>query len=209
MCLNNYKKTALASKINFLNIYSVSRNNNKLLRVVLAALLVTATSTVLSDEFSKAYGTFYNEKENFPQVIKLTDSNGKITYTSSIPHEYIQVEKIAIAPPPSDDYIEYSRQRHDKLKTAAVELGAAREKRDAIREEKETKRLQRLALINQSRPPISYQRNVYVSYPYRLRKSHLHGAFHQTKKPVHFSNNGHRSSRLTLPSSSFSPTYKR
>ena len=105
MCLNNYKKTALASKINFLNIYSVSRNNNKLLRVVLAALLVTATSTVLSDEFSKAYGTFYNEKENFPQVIKLTDSNGKITYTSSIPHEYIQVEKIAIAPPPSDDYI--------------------------------------------------------------------------------------------------------
>ena len=209
MCLNNYKKTALASKINFLNIYSVSRKNNKLLRVVLAVLSVTATSTVFSDEFSKAYRTFYNEKENFPQVFKLTDSNGKITYTSSIPHEYIQIEKIAIATPPSDDHIEYSRQRRDKLKTAAVELGAAREKREAKREEKEIKRLQRLALINQSRPPISYQRNVYVSYPYRLSKPHLHGAFHQTKKPVHLPDKTHRSSRLTLPSSSFSPTFKR
>ncbi len=172
-------------------------------------LSVTATSTVLSENFSKAYNTSFNQNESLSHVFKLTDSHGKITYTSSIPHKYIQIEKIAITTPPSDDYIEYSRQRHDKLKTAAVELSAAREKREAIREEKEIKRLQRLALINQSRPPISYQRNVYVRYPYRLGKSHLHGAHHQTKKPVHFSTNDHRSSRLTLPSSSFSPTFKR
>ena len=177
--------------------------------MVLAVLSVTATSTVFSENFSKAYNTSFNQNESLLHVFKLTDNDGKITYSSSIPHEFIQIEEIAIATPPSDEYIEDTRQRHDKLKTAAVELADAREKREARREEKETKRLQRLALNNQLRSPVIYQRNVYLSYPYRISKTHPNGVHHHTKKPVHLPTNVHRSSRLTLPSSSFLPMFNR
>ena len=176
---------------------------------MLTVLTVTATSTVLSENISKAYNTSFNQNESLLHVFKLTDKNGKIIYCSSIADEFSHIEKIAIAPPPPDEYIEDTRQRHNKLKTVAIELGEEREKREAIREEKETKRLQRLALINQSRPPVIYQRNIYPGYPYRLSKRHPHGAHYQTKKPVHLPGKTHRSSRLTLPSSSFSPTFNR
>ena len=199
----------LASIINFLNLYGVNRNKHKLLPVMLTVLSVTATSSVLSDEFSRVYSASFNQNKNLSHVFKLTDSNGKISYSASIPDDFIQIEKIVIATPPSQENIEGTRQRYDKLKTAAVELGEAREKREAIREEKETKRLQRLALINQSRPPVIYERNVYVRYPYRLRKRHSHGGHHQPEKPVHLPANTHRFSRLTLPSSSFSPVFHR
>lgn len=187
----------------------MNRNNNKLLPVVLTVLTVTATSTVLSENVSKAYNTSFNQNESLLHVFKLTDRNGKISYCSSIADEYSHIEKITIATPPPDDHIEDTRQRHNKLKKAAVELGDAREKREAIREEKETKRLQRLALINQSRPPVIYQRNTYLGYPYRLSKRHPHVAHYQTKKPLHLPDKSHRSTRLALPSSSFSPTFNR
>jgi hypothetical protein len=199
----------LASTINFLKLYGVHINIYKLLQLILTVLSVTVTATVFADEFFTAYSTSFNQNKSLPHVFKVTDSNGKISYSSSKPNEFIQAEKITIAPPPPDDYIDDTRQRHDKLKLAAVELGEAREKRKAIREEKETKRLQRLALINQSRPPVIYQRNVYSAYPYRLRKTHSHGGHHQAKKPVHLPLNSHRSSRLPLPASSFSPLFNR
>ena len=177
--------------------------------MILTVLSVTAASSVLSDEISRGYSASFNKNKNLSHVFKLTDSSGKISYSASIPDEFIQIEKIVIATPPSQEHIEDTRQRHDKLKTAAVELGDAREKREAIREGKETKRLQRLALLNQSRPPVIYQRNVYVSYPYWLRKRHSHGGHHQPKKPVHLPANTHRTSRLALPASSFSPMFHR
>ncbi len=199
----------LASTINFLKLYGVHINIYKLLQLILTVLSVTVTATVFADEFITSYSNSFNQNKSLPYVFKVTDSNGKVSYSCSEPDEFIQVEKIVIATPPSDTYIEDTRQRHNKLKTAAVELGEAREKREAIREEKETKRLQRLALINQSRPPVIYQRNVYSAYPYRLRKNHSHGGHHQAEKPVHLPLNSHRSSRLTLPVSSFSPVFNR
>ncbi len=177
--------------------------------MILTVLLVTATGTVFADEFSRAYSASFKQNKDLPHVFKLTDNNGKVTYSSSIPDEFIQIEKIVIAAPPSEKHIEDTRQRHDKLKTAASELAIAREKREAIREEKETKRLQRLALINQSRPPVIYQRNTYPGYPYWLRKRHSHGGHHQINKPVHLPARTHRSSRLALPASSFSPMFHR
>jgi hypothetical protein len=207
--MSQNRKIELASKINFLNLYRMNRDRHKFLVVILAVLSVTATATSIADEFLPAYSTSFKQNKNLPHVFKLTDSKGKISYSSSRPNEFIQAEKITIAMPPSDDYIEDTRQRHDKLKLAAVELGEAREKRKAIREEKETKRLQRLALINQSRPPVIYQRNIYSAYPYRLRKTHLHGGHQKNRKPVHLPANTYRSSRLALPSSSFSPMFHR
>lgn len=185
------------------------RNDNKLLQLILTVLSVTATATTFADEFITSYSNSFNQNKSLPQVFKVTDNNGKVSYSCSEPDEFMQVEKIVIAPPPSDAYIEDTRQRHNKLKTAAVELGEAREKREAIREEKEIKRLQRLALINQSKPPVIYQRNVYSAYPYRLRKNHSHGGHHQAKKPVHLPVYTPRSSRLPLPVSSFSPVSNR
>jgi hypothetical protein len=199
----------LASTINFLNLYCVNRNNNKLLPVMLTVLTVSATSTVLSENYSKAYNTSFNQNESLSHVFKLTDRNGKISYCSSIAEEYSDIEKITIAPPPPDDYIDDTRQRHNKLKKVAAELAESREKREAMREEKEKKRLQRLALTNQSSPPVIYQRNIYPGYPYRLIKKHPHGAHYQTKKPVNLPDKTHRSSQLTLPSSSFSSTFRR
>ncbi len=187
----------------------MNRDKHKFLAVLLTVLSVTVTATTIADEFFTAYSTSFNQNKSLPHVFKVTDSNGKISYSSSKPNEFIQAEKITIAPPPPDGYIDDTRQRHDKLKLAAVELGEAREKRKAIREEKETQRLQRLALINQSRQAVIYQRNVYSAYPYRLRKIHLHGGHHQNTKPVHLPANTYRSSRLALPSSSFSPTFHR
>ena len=181
----------------------------KLLQLILTVLSVTALATAFADELFTAYSTSFNQNKSLPQVFKVTDSNGKISYSCSEPDEFMQAEKIAIAPPPSNAYIEDTRQRHDKLKTAAVELAEAREKREAIREKKEIKRLQRLALIEQSKPAEIYQRNVYPAYPYRLRKNHPHGGHHQAEKPVHLPLNTHRSSRLPLPASSFSPVINR
>jgi len=184
-------------------------NNNKLLQLILTVLSVTVTATTFADEFIQSYSNSFNQNKSLPYVFKVTNSNGKISYSCSKPDEFIQAEKIVIAAPPSDAYIEETRQRHDKLKTAAVELAEAREIREAIREEKELKRLQRLALINQSKPPVIYQRNVYSAYPYRLRKNHSHGGHHQAIKPVHLPGYTPRSSRLPLPVSSFSPVFNR
>ena len=73
----------LASKINFLNLYGVNRNKHKFLPVMLTVLSVTAASSVLSDEFSRAYSASFNQNKNVSHIFKLTDNNGKITYSSS------------------------------------------------------------------------------------------------------------------------------
>ena len=85
----------------------------------------------------------------------------------------------------------------------AEELGEAREQREAIREEEEKKRLQRLALINQSKPQPIYQQNLYLSSPYRLWRTYRHGGQHYPGRPAQLPANSHRSTRMRLPSSSF------
>ena len=73
---------------------------------------------------------------------------------------------------------------------------------EALREEKEKKRLERLALINQSKPYV-YERNIYVGYPYRLWKTYRRGGHYNGSKPVQGPTVGHRTSSMNLPSSSF------
>ena len=86
----------------------------------MAVLSVAASSTVLAGEFSRTYSPSFSQNKNLPHVFKLTDSNGNVSYSASIADEFIQIEKVVIAAPPSEAHMEDTRQRHDKLKTAAL-----------------------------------------------------------------------------------------
>jgi len=181
----------------------MNRYNNNLARLTLTALLMTVTNTAVSNEISKTYRSNHHHSKPSAQIYKFTDSDGQITYSTAVPNDFIQVEKITIALPPPDNYAKDTRQRFDKLKITAEELGEAPEQREAIREKEEIKRLERLALINRSKPQPVYEKNLYVSYPYRLWKTYRHGGQHTPRRPAHLPANGHRSARTSLPSSSF------
>jgi hypothetical protein len=163
---------------------------------------------VNADGFVKPYGADLNHNKDVMPIYKYTDRDGKTTYSSSVKNDYVDVKEIAIALPPPARYAEEARLRSLKFEKVAEELGLAREKREALREEKEKKRLERLALINQSKPYV-YERNVYVSYPYRLWKTYPNAGHHHGNKPVHLPANRHRASTLNLPPSSFSSAYNR
>ena len=193
----------LETKPNIRNLYPMNGYKNNLARLILTVPLITVANIATSNELSSTYsGNFYHGKKS-AQIYKFTGSDGQITYSSAAPNDFIQIEKIIITPPPSDKYAKDTRQRYDKLKITAEELGEAREQREAIREEEENKRLERLALINRSKPQPVYERNLYVSYPYRLWRTYRHGGQHTPGRPAHFPANGHRSARTSLPSSSF------
>ena len=148
------------------------------------------------------YDADLNHSKDALQIYKYTDRNGKTTYSSSVKNDYVDVKEIAIALPPSAEHAEEARLRSLKFEKVADELGLAREKREALREEKEKKRLERLALINQSKPTV-YEQNVYVSYPYRLWRTHRRGGHHDGNKHVRRPTVGHRTSNMNLPPSSF------
>ena len=127
-------------------------------RTILAMALMTNGNIAISHELSNSYSSnFYRGNQSAP-VYKFTSSDGQITYSSSVPKDWVQIEKITITSPPSDQYAKDTRQRHDKLKISAEELAGARQQREAIREEEEKKRLEKLALINQSKPQQVYGR---------------------------------------------------
>jgi len=79
----------------------------------------------------------------------------------------------------------------------------ARAEREAIREQNEIKRLQRLALINQAKLPVITREYIYPSYPYRLRKKR--GGYHGVPSYLP-SRRSHRAG-LSLPPSSFPTTH--
>ena len=183
-------------------------NNYNLSKLCLTISLISAVGVVNADELSKAYGADLKHKKDVLQVYKYTDQNGKTTYSSAVKNDYVDVKEISIALPPPAEHAEKARLRSLKFEKVAEELGLAREKREALREEKEKKRLERLVLINQSRPYV-YERNIYVSYPYRLWKTYPNAGHHHGNKPVHHPANKHRVSNLNLPPSSFSSAYNR
>ena len=96
-------------------------------------------------------------------VYKSVDAGGQVTYSTHWPRDTVSIEEIAIEPGPSNERIDANRQRYGQLRQAAVDLGKAREKRQAEREEKERKRLERLALQRSARPRV-YERTVYVGW---------------------------------------------
>jgi len=182
-------------------------------RTILAMALMSVGNIAISHELSNSYNSnFYQDKHPAP-VYKFTDSNGQITYSSTAPKNWIRIEKIIITSPPSDQYAKDARQRHDKLKISAEELAEARQQREVIRKEEEKKRLEKLALINQSKPQQFYGRNVYNDYPYPLWPGYGYNNHHYPKYPVHLParspGGGHRPAISPLPPSSFPPMFRR
>ena len=172
----------------------------------LLVLLVTGESPVYSEEFSNNYIDIVMSGVNSYPVYKFVDSNGKRTYSSDTQGDFVTVERINIAPSPSAEYVEQAQLRISKLQRLAEKLSQAREKREDLREEKEKQRLQRLALLNQSKPQV-YERNIYVGYPYRLWKTYPDGGHHKPHKPhrpIHLPAARPNGAQLLLPSSSFS-----
>jgi len=168
-------------------------------------VLIAATVNVVSaSEFLKTYGTDFSRNSDIVPVYKFKDASGKITYSSFIQHDFIEVEEVVIASPPPDKYINEARVRSDKLKAVAEELARAREKREKIREEKEKQRLERLALINQSRPRV-YERDDYAGYPYFFWGGVSHGGGYWPSVPGHLPAVQPNSPSLSSSSSSFLP----
>ena len=96
-------------------------------------------------------------------VYKSVDAGGRVTYSTHWPRDMVSIKEIAIERGPSNERVDANRQRYGQLRQAALDLGEAREKRQAEREEKEKKRLERLALERSVRPRV-YERTVYVGW---------------------------------------------
>ena len=125
-------------------------------------------------------------------VYKSVDAAGRITYSTDWPDDTVSIEEIPIAPGPSDQRIEANRQRGGQLRQAALGLSKAREQRLAEREEKEKKRLERLALQRSARPPVC-ERPVYVGWHPRWWV-YPHAGWHRAWPHGHAAA-GHRGSR--------------
>ncbi len=203
------------ANIHHLNHMNQTQRNGA--RIILAMALMAVSNIAISHEISNSYNPgFYHDKPSAP-VYKFTGSDGQITYSSSAPADWVKIEKITITSPPSDEYAKDTRQRHDKLKSSAEELAKARLEREAIREEEEKKRLEKLALLNQSKPQQFYGRNVYNDDPYRFGNGYGYGYgynnHHYPQRPVHLParghGGGHRPTITPLPPSSFSPMFHR
>ena len=177
-------------------------------KIFLVMLLTAIDGVSLANDFSVSYGTDIYLNDNVLQIYKLRDSNGRITYSSFIQDDSVEVEKIDVVSPPTDTDVVETRLRSQKLKAIAVQLSEARVKRERIRQERETRRLERLALINQSRPLV-YEKNIYTGYPYQYWGAYLGDGHHRPHKSAHRPSAVHRATNLTLPSSSFSSVLHR
>lgn len=143
----------------------------------------TAYSTNFMQNEASSTGAAKNIAQ--PAIFKFTDNNGKITYSTAIPHDFIEAEEVLVTGPPSERYIEETKQFNAELRDAGQQLTDAREERKALRDEKEKKRLERLALINRSKPPVVYQQNNDAAYPYQYRRARHYSGYRQHKKPYH------------------------
>ncbi|PCI07276.1 MAG: hypothetical protein COB77_05045 [Gammaproteobacteria bacterium] len=166
------------------------------LKKIMFVILVLLVNTCFADASSKAYDVA-------TAVFKYTSADGKITYSDDYSRDFSQVEKIIIALPPSQQHVNDSKQRYDAVKLVVEGFSIARAERQLKREQKELKRLQRLALINQVKPSVVNQYN-YLTYPYRNVRKRPYQNKGMTFNPVE-----KRSSLLPLPSTSFASSYHR
>ncbi|HED35123.1 MAG TPA: DUF4124 domain-containing protein [Gammaproteobacteria bacterium] len=187
----------------------MAMNITRFLQVMLAVLsgaaVLPASSMDISSGISKSYSTKFMQKDGTenavsenvaqPQIYKFTDNHGKITYSTVITPDFIEAEEVLLQGPPSRRYIEETEQINGELKAAAQQLANAREQRQALRDAKEKKRLERLALINRSKPPVvyPYPQNNYVAWPYRYGAAVHYSGYrpHKKPKPVHLPAGAH------------------
>ena len=160
----------------------------------------------VASEYSRVHsadrGITINGYESVP-VYKFTDSKGRVTYSTSASTDFIQAEKMAITAPPSSQQLSVSKQRIDEMKTAVDKFDVRRAEREAIREQNELKRLQRLALINQAKSPVVTREYIYPAYPYRIKRKK--GGHHGI--PSHMPSKSPHRTGLSLPPSSFPATF--
>jgi len=130
---------------------------------MLGLVLISALLPLYASGYNASYTTEYGAGYTPEAVYKSVDSTGKVTYSTSWPDDTVAIEEVAIKPGPAEEYVEDTRQRHEKIREAALALTEARVKREADREEKEKKRLEKLALQRSARPQV-YERKVYVGW---------------------------------------------
>ncbi len=130
---------------------------------MLGLLLISALQPLYASGYMTTYATEYASGCIPKAVYKSVDSTGKVTYSTTWPRDTVAIEEIAIKSGPSAGYIEETRQRHEKISEAVLELTEAREKRETAREAEENKRLERLALQRSARPQV-YERKVYIGW---------------------------------------------
>lgn len=137
----------------------------------------------ISQKDSTAYESAYSPSNEVLPIFKFIDNHGKVTYSTEMPHDFVDAEEVDLINPPLKKNIEETKKINATLKSAADELSKAREERESLREEKEKKRLEKLTLINQSKPPVVYQPNTYVTYPYYYGRKKVHHK--RNVKPEH------------------------
>jgi len=174
------------------------------LNIMLSMLMLFLVNNVAASEYSRAHsansGIVSNGYATVP-VYKFIDSEGRVSYSTSSSTDFIQAEEITIITPPSSQQLEASNQRLEEMKAAVEQFDVARAEREAIREQNEIKRLQRLALINQARSPVVTREFIYPAYPYRPRKKR--GGHHDIPRHIPLGPG------LPLPPSSFPVTLHR
>jgi len=148
--------------------------------------LISAVQSLNASGYKALYATEYGSGYAPAVVYKSVDSTGKVTYSTTWPEDTVAIEEVAIKPGPSDEYVEDTRHRHEKIRETAQALTEAREKRAAKREEEEKKRLENLALRRSARPQV-YERKVYVGWNplWRLHPPVAHYGKYPHKYPSH------------------------
>ena len=172
--------------------------------LIALCLLLSATPASASREYSESYITEFRQQSSAPRVYKFTDQYGHITYSYSIPHDAVDAEVVDLVPGPSRSSVEERLRQQERIAAAVQALYEARRQRESAREEAKKKRLERLALLNQSRQSrADYERNIFIGLPWKPWWSkpggHHRGYGHPYPEPYR----RHSPSHLPLPGSSF------
>ena len=97
------------------------------------------------------------------ELYKSVDSAGNVTY-SSTPPQGVKVEKVEVAPPPSEAEILAAEERLKKNAAQAEELEAERREKEAVQAEREAEAARQRA-AQQPVQPVVIETPVYVPQP--------------------------------------------
>jgi len=185
----------------------ISMGNYKIkLHFLSVAFLTMASTIALSIEHSSNILAPYNaniaQKKEPVQIFKYIDDGGKITYSSIFPHDIVDVDEMSPVILPSVESVDDARKINESIKSAANSLSNAREKREAIRAEKEkieTERL-RVAQVDQPKALDVQPRFIHITRPHRKtlenREVKMQRKTHSVDRIARFSTHRHH-----LPSS--------
>lgn len=154
------------------------------------------------DDYSNTYASTFTHGLNSP-VYKFIDSSGKVTYSSSLPDDFVHAEEVSIDAAPDEALVEDTRQRHQRISESAQALSQARAQREHTRAELEKQQLERLALLQQAKPQRVYETTTIISRPYNPWLKRHRGSYHHHGQPVTLPSKGRGPDLMPLPPSSF------